>query len=279
MTAKNIVDKKISKKGIHMKKLILSMISAALASILVISVSAAAHTETTPYNWYCKHKTDGKQPDLDYLLSFTEKSAYFIDRRHGNLDDSEKVVYLTFDAGYENGNVERILDVLKEENVPAAFFILENLTVQNPDLVRRMAAEGHLVCNHTAKHKNMTAVTDKDEFAAELSRMAEAYKACTGQDIAPYYRPPEGAFTELNLKQAKELGYKTIFWSFAYADWDNGSQMSGDAAMNKILSCLHNGEVMLLHPTSKTNADIMKTLISELKSRGFTFGTLDELTA
>ena len=262
-----------------MKKLIISMISAALVLTTAISAFAAAHTETTSYNWYCKHKTDGTQPSLDYLLSFTEKSAYFIDRRHANLDDDKKVIYLTFDAGYENGNVERILDVLKEESVPAAFFILENLTVQNPDLVRRMEDEGHLVCNHTAKHKNMTAVTDKDEFAAELSRMAEAYKSCTGQDIAPYYRPPEGAFTELNLKQAADLGYKTIFWSFAYADWDNGSQMSKDAAMNKILSCLHNGEVMLLHPTSKTNADIMKDLITELKSRGFTFGTLDELTA
>lgn len=223
-------------------------------------------------NWYCKHNKDGSRPPIPPEMSYIEEhNGYF-------LGEDEKVIYLTFDAGYENGNVEKILDVLKAEEVPAAFFILENLAVRNTDLVKRMAEEGHTVCNHTAKHKDMTKMTSKDDFASELTAMENIYKEKTGYDMAKFYRPPEGKLNEQNLAWADELGYKTIMWSFAYADWDNGNQMSAEKATAKLLEGTHNGEVLLLHPTSSTNAEILGRLIGEWKSMGYRFGTLCELT-
>ena len=203
--------------------------------------------------------------------------GYYVDKKHGD-ECSERVIYLTFDAGYENGNIGRILDTLKEKGVPAAFFILANLVKTNTELVKRMVDEGHIVCNHTASHRDMTKLSD-DEFAAELARMEKLYSDLTGHEIAKYYRPPEGKFSEANLKKAKELGYKTIFWSFAYADWDNNKQPDPERAIKLIIDNAHNGEIMLLHPTSKTNADILGRVIDELRAQGYSFGSLDQLTA
>ncbi|MBQ7929427.1 MAG: polysaccharide deacetylase family protein, partial [Clostridia bacterium] len=165
---------------------------------------------------------------------------------------------------------------LKEENVPAAFFVLENLVTRNTDLVKRMAEEGHLVCNHTARHGDMSAAS-KEEFTRELETMERVYRDTTGSEIARYYRPPEGKFSRDNLMWAEEMGYRTVFWSCAYADWDNGRQMEPDAAKEKLLSGTHNGEVLLLHPTSSTNAAILADLIREWRDMGYRFGTLDEL--
>lgn len=232
------------------------------------------HSETTPYNWYCKKNCDHTQPPLPSEFSFIEKyGGYYIDK-----DPKGKVIYLTFDAGYENGNVEKILDVLKKHEVPAAFFILDNLIYRNTDLVKRMANEGHIVANHTKNHPDMTKIEDKDKFAKQLSDLSDLYKEKIGLEMPKYYRPPEGRFSEQNLKYASELGYKTIFWSFAYADWDNNNQINPDKALKKVLDHTHNGEVMLLHPTSSTNAAIIDELISKLKEDGYRFGTLDELT-
>ena len=237
----------------------------------------ASHSETAAYNWYCKHTKDHTQPPLDYLLTFTKDcGAYYVDTKHSEWEDEEKVIYLTFDAGYENGNVEKILDVLKKEEVCGAFFILENLTKRNPDLVRRMQDEGHLVCNHTATHKDMTTVTDKDSFLEELHRLERDCEEI-GVTCAKYYRPPEGRFSEQNLKYAMDAGYKTVFWSFAYVDWDNNSQMPADATIKKVCEGTHNGEVILLHPTSSTNAEILDDLIAAWREEGFRFGSLDEL--
>ena len=231
------------------------------------------------YGWYCVRNKDHLQPRLDSQISFIEEyNGYYVDRRH-NDTSKDKVIYLTFDAGYENGNVEMILDALREENVPAAFFVLENLVTKNPDLILRMVNEGHLVCNHTAKHPDVTKFTRIEEFKAELERLENAYKSITGQEMKKYFRPPEGKFSMQSMKFASELGYKTIFWSFAYADWDNNSQPSVESAKAKIFDNVHNGEIMLLHPTSKTNATIMKDVIRQLKTEGYRFGTLDELTA
>ena len=210
-------------------------------------------------------------------MTFIENyNGYYVDKVHGD-DSEEKVIYLTFDAGYENGNVERILNVLKTENVKAAFFVLENLIQKNGSLIKRMVDEGHLVCNHTSKHLDVTKCNTVDEFREELEYLESEFKELTGMDMPKYFRPPEGKFSETSMRFASELGYKTVFWSFAYADWDNSSQMSASAAKQKILSNIHNGEIMLLHPTSKTNADILGEVISELRTQGFRFGTLDEL--
>lgn len=246
--------------------------------LCIISLCSLSVSAEESYNWYCVRNKEHLQPRLDSNMSFIEEyDGYYVDRDHSNLSE-DKVIYLTFDAGYENGNIEKILNVLKSENVPAAFFVLENLIVKNPELILRMDAEGHTVCNHTSKHGDITKYKDINEFKKELESLESQYKALTGKDMKKYFRPPEGKFSRQSMQFACELGYKTIFWSFAYADWDNNKQMSADAAKDKIFSNVHNGEIMLLHPTSATNASIIKDVILELKAQGYRFGTLDELT-
>lgn len=258
-----------------MKKTVLFFI---LFAILLASFAISVGAQAVRYQWYCKHVKDHAQPPLDARLSFIEKcNAYYIDRYHTDANAEDKVIYLTFDAGYENGNVAKILDVLRQENVPAAFFILQNLIYKNADLVKRMRDEGHIVCNHTARHKDMSNVNN-DAFLAELHELETIYTERIGGEMARYYRPPEGVFSQENLICAAENGYKTIFWSFAYPDWDNNKQMNVEKAKNIILDNLHNGEVMLLHPTSDTNAEILADIIREAHALGYRFGTLDELT-
>lgn len=238
----------------------------------------AADNPKAELHWYCKRNAEHLQPKADEALRMVERyDGFYVDHRHGDRD-RDKVVYLTFDAGYENGNVEKIMNVLKEESVPAAFFILGNLIRRNKSLVERMQNEGHLVCNHTMHHHNMTKVSSLREFERELSSLEHLYRETFGSDMARYYRPPEGTFSEETMRYAKELGYKTIFWSIAYADWDNDRQPSREEAKRKVLDNLHNGAVILLHPTSSTNAAIMQDLIREIKSEGYRFGTLHELT-
>ena len=250
-----------------------------IASLCIISLcSPKIFAADQVYSWYCVRNKEHKQPKADSQMSFVEKyGGYYVDRRY-NENSEEKVIYLTFDAGYENGNVSKILDVLKEENVSAAFFVLDNLITRNKELIIRMADEGHLVCNHTSKHLDVTKCKTIDEFRSELNLLENNYEMATGRKMPKYFRPPEGKFSQKSMEYAAQLGYKTIFWSFAYADWDNSSQMSYDAAKEKIMSNLHNGEIMLLHPTSATNAAILGDIIRELKTQGYRFGTLDDLT-
>ncbi len=224
------------------------------------------------YNWYCKHAKDHARPAAESSLSFVfENGGAYLGK-----DSEEKVIYLTFDAGYENGNIEKILDVLKAHNACGAFFVLENIISRNPELIKRMAAEGHLVCNHTARHKDMTKMNDTD-FRAELTKLEDILREKTGVECAKFYRPPEGRFSEANLKTALDMGYKTVFWSLAYADWDNDKQPDPEKAKQLLLANTHNGAVILLHPTSKTNADILDSLLTEWENQGYRFGTVDEL--
>ncbi len=245
---------------------------AVLLIIGIIALIIPVHAEN--HHWYCMHAKEHARPHVSPELSYIERyDAYYI-----SPNETDQVIYLTFDAGYENGNVEKILDVLKEKQVPAAFFILSHLVNKNTALVTRMFEEGHLVCNHTAKHKDMSEITEMTAFDSELKALETICLEKTGREMAHYYRPPEGKFSETNLKHAKELGYRTIFWSFAYADWDNQKQMSKEAAKQKILDNIHPGEVMLLHPTSATNAAVLGEVIDQCREMGYRFGTLDELT-
>ena len=245
-------------------------------SILCNSCVYAA--QDTVYSWYCKRNNEHKQPTVDSSMQFIDQyGGYYVDKNHGD-DSEDKVIYLTFDAGYENGNISKILDTLKAENVSGAFFILGHLINSHPELILRMVNEGHTVANHTKSHKDMTIPSDFEEFKAELEGLEALYLNVTGVNLSRYYRPPEGKFDERSLKYATDMGYKTIFWSLAYADWDNNNQMAQDKAMKKILDNIHNGAVILLHPTSETNAAILKDLITTLRSQGYRFGTLDELT-
>lgn len=231
--------------------------------------------DRTPYNWYCKNNDTHTPPTLDSGMCFIEKyGGYYLDKK---ATDNDPVIYLTFDAGYENGNVEKILDTLDRHGVKGCFFILENLVRRAPELVKRMAEEGHAVCNHTATHPDMSEITDLSVFGAQLVRLEKAYTELTGREMEKIYRPPQGRFSEENLAFAEKLGYKTLFWSFAYADWDNKKQPDPEWALEKILSHLHNGEVMLLHPTSSTNAAILDRLLTEIKGQGYRIGEIGEL--
>lgn len=250
----------------------------AVSVVLLFSFTILSVYADGGQGWYCVRNKEHKQPIAPSELQYVEKyNGYYIDHKYGD-DNEEKVIYLTFDAGYENGNVEKILDVMKQKDVHGAFFILGNLITKNTELVLRMANEGHLVCNHTDTHIDMTKKADKDSFRQELETLENKYRKYVGKDMSKYFRPPEGRFNEQMMKSADLLGYKTIFWSFAYADWDNNSQMSAESAKQKILDNIHNGAVILLHPTSKTNAQILGEVIDELRAQGYRFGTLDELT-
>lgn len=255
-----------------MKKICTGFFCFALTICLILPTFAAGGE----YHWYCKRQKNHKQALCDSEMRFVEDlDGYYIDHRHTEESD-DKVVYLTFDAGYENGNVEKILNTLRDTGTPGAFFILSHFAKANPELVRRMAAEGHLVCNHTASHKNLSHA-GKEQIAGELSALEAACEEATGVKVAPYFRPPEGSFSKEMLENVKSLGYKTVFWSFAYADWDNGKQPAPDKALKLVLDNVHNGAVLLLHPTSATNAAILGRLIEALKAAGYRFGTLEEL--
>lgn len=245
-------------------------------SILFISFAFPAGAEQC-YHWYLKrHK--GTRPTFPKEADQIKKyDAYYIDDSVSD-NDSNKVLYLTFDAGYENGNIAKILDVLKEENVPAAFFLLDNIILKNTDLVLRMFEEGHTVCNHTKNHKDLS-LASSDEITRNLTALEMLCEEKTGYNMSKYFRYPEGNYSESSLKSVQNIGYKTIFWSFAYDDWDNRRQMDAKKAFNKIIDGTHNGAVILLHPTSKTNADIMRDLIVKWREMGYSFGTLDMLTS
>ena len=191
----------------------------------------------------------------------------------------EKVIYLTFDAGYDNGNTAPILDALQQHGAPAAFFVVGSFIERHPDLVRRMADEGHLVGNHTWSHPDMSQIASEEAFAEELRKVEEAYEAVTGQALPRYYRPPRGIYSEDNLRLAKKLGYRTVFWSLAYVDWLQDSQPTAEQAFSKLLGRVHPGAVVLLHSTSATNAAILDELLSRWEAMGYRFGRLEELFA
>lgn len=192
-------------------------------------------------------------------------------------DPHEKVIYLTFDAGYENGCTEEILEVLEDHNVKAAFFLVGSYIKRNADLVRDMVEDGHIVGNHTMNHPDMSKIADFDSFQAELTAVEDIFSEVTGKELPKFYRPPQGVYSEENLKMAKKLGYKTVFWSLAYQDWNNDAQPTKAQAFQKLLPRTHNGAVVLLHSTSKTNAVILDDLLTAWEQAGYRFGTIDEL--
>ena len=223
-------------------------------------------------NWGLSFQTEGEPPVGNATIEeLAEYNAYYAK------DTDEKIIYLTLDAGYENGNTAPILDALKKHNAPACFFVVGNFIDTAPELVKRMAAEGHIVGNHTLHHPDMSGIADKSAFAAELNGLEEKYTALTGQPMQKFYRPPQGKFSEENLRQAQELGYTTVFWSLAYVDWYTDNQPTDEQAFSKLLPRIHNGAIVLLHSTSETNARILDELLTKWEEAGYTFGALTEL--
>ena len=257
-----------------MRKRDLMILLLALAVAITVAIGVFSGSALETGSWGLSFRQEGAAPignaGVDQLKRY---DAAYIG------DTSQKVLYLTFDAGYENGCTEKILDTLKKHQVSAAFFLVGNYIQRNADLVRRMVEEGHTVGNHTMHHYDMSKISDKETFAKELRDLEALYKETTGQELPKYYRPPQGIYSEENLKMAQELGYKTVFWSLAYVDWNNDAQPTAGEAFAKLLPRTHSGAVVLLHSTSKTNAEILDELLTKWEEEGYRFGTLDELFA
>lgn len=228
---------------------------------------------TKENSWCYQVRKDGMPPEQNpQLASLLEKyNGYSLG------DTNKKEIYLTFDQGYENGYTNKILDVLKANDVKANFFVVKPYLTSNSEIVKRMVDEGHLVANHSVNHPSMAKVTDESKFKAEFEGVENSFKELTGKDMPKFFRPPMGKYSEQSLDYTQRLGYKTIFWSFAYYDWVPDKQPTHEAAKKTIMERTHNGCIALLHSVSKTNSEILDDVIKEWKSRGFELKTLDQL--
>lgn len=236
------------------------------------TASIGSVIESAEGNWGLSFQEEGRTPVGNATAEELKKyDAYYADPA------GDKVIYLTFDAGFENGNTPAILDALKKHNAPATFFVVGTYITSNADLVNRMLSEGHTVGNHTYSHPDMSQIADRESFEKELKDVENAYKEATGEDMKKFYRPPQGKYSESNLQMAKELGYSTFFWSLAYVDWYQDNQPSREEAFDKLLGRIHPGAIVLLHSTSKTNAEILDELLTKWEEMGYTFQSLDQL--
>lgn len=246
----------------------------ALAVIVGAGISGheAVMTSATGMDWGLSFNTENGIPSGNASAEELKKySARYLG------DTSQKKIWLTFDAGYENGYTESILDTLKKHNVKAVFFLVGNYISTSPDTVKRMINEGHLVGNHTMNHPDMSSISNEESFRKEIEGLEAVYKETTGKELTKLYRPPQGKFSTENLKLAQKYGYTTVFWSLAYADWDNDSQPSREQAFDKLIPRIHDGAIVLLHSTSKTNCGILDELLSKWEDMGYSFGSPKEL--
>ena len=262
----------MSKKVSHIT---LCVAGVALSALLVgaYMLSSPLAITTANHEWGLSFQTDNAPPvpnlNAEQLLPY---NSYYYDVT------APKKLYITFDAGYENGNTASLLDTLKKHNVPAAFFVVGTYIKENPELIKRMSDEGHIVGNHTYHHPNMTK-KGRAEFEKELLDLEAVFTETTGKPMQKFYRPPEGKFSDENLEWANALGYKTVFWSLAYVDWKLDDQPSHEKAFSKLIPRTHDGAVVLLHTTSSTNTQILDELLTSWEDMGYTFGSIAELGA
>lgn len=225
---------------------------------------------TQKIEWGIKRNDNHNQPDLG------SRNKNLIDEYNGiamGNKDSKKV-YLTFDNGYEAGYMPKILEVLKQNDVKACFFITAHYVNSQPELVKKMIDEGHTIGNHTVNHKSMPTLTN-DEIKKEVMDLHTAIYNKFDYEMK-YIRPPKGELSESSIAYCNSLGYTTVMWSFAYDDWDENKQGREEYGKKKILDNIHNGAVILLHGTSKDNANILDYCIKQIKDMGYTFSSLDE---
>ncbi|MDD6207203.1 MAG: delta-lactam-biosynthetic de-N-acetylase [Clostridiales bacterium] len=252
---------------------VLMYLAGAGTAMKVNEMKGATLETSTGENWGLGFGAEGQTPTgTKTAEELKTMDAYYVG------DTTEKVLYLTFDAGYENGNTGKILDALKKHHAPATFFVVGNYLETSPDLVQRIVAEGHTVGNHTYHHRDMSAISDKSAFESEMTSVEEKFKEITGQDMIKYYRPPQGKYNENNLKMAKEMGYHTFFWSLAYVDWEENNQPTKEEAFKKLLTRVHPGAIVLLHSTSSTNGEILDELLKKWEEMGYSFKSLSEIT-
>lgn len=243
-----------------------------LAAYIRTSFSPQTFPTAAEGNWGLSFQQDGEPPVANASFEELKKyNAYYAE------NTTEKKLYLTFDAGFENGNTPAILDALKKHDVKATFFVVGTYIKDNPDLVRRIHEEGHIIGNHTYHHPDMSQIATKESFEKELSDVESQYKEVVGEEMTKFYRPPQGKYNESNLQMAKDLGYHTFFWSLAYVDWYENNQPSKEEAFQKLLGRIHPGAIVLLHSTSKTNADILDELLTKWEEMGYEFASLETL--
>lgn len=234
--------------------------------------SQVARTAASADNWGLSFQQEGQPPVGNASAEELAKyDACYIG------DTAKKTLYITFDAGYENGHTAAILDALKKHNVQAAFFVVGHYLDTAPELVKRMVDEGHVVGNHTYHHPDMSTIRDEAAFHQELEDTEALYKEIVGANMPKLYRPPQGKYSVENLKIAQKLGYKTLLWSLAYVDWIQDKQPSAQQAFDKLIPRTHNGAVVLLHSTSSTNAQILDELLTRWEQAGYTFGRISDL--
>lgn len=236
------------------------------------SFLSAAVPTSSEGNWGLSFQTDGDPPVGNATFDELKKFDAFYAQ-----DTGEKVIYLTFDAGYENGNTPAILEALTKHQAPATFFVVGTLLESNPELIKQILAAGNTIGNHTWHHKDMSQISTMESFSEEIQTVEKLYRQITGQEISRFYRPPQGKYSEANLKMAQDLGYHTFFWSLAYVDWYQDSQPSHKEAFEKLLGRIHPGAIVLLHSTSSTNAEILDELLTKWEEMGYHFASLDDL--
>lgn len=260
-------------------KIIFSILIIAIFSICTFYLSNnqeqtiqtnATGLSNTKIGWGIKRNNNNEQPDVG------SKNKSILEQNNGIClgNKDKKVIYLTFDEGYEAGYTPKILEVLKQNEVKATFFITAHYLNTQEELVKQMLEEGHIVGNHTVNHKSMPDLTD-DKVNTEIMNLHKAIYEKFAYEMK-YIRPPMGEFSERTLSITKSLGYKTVMWSFAYKDWDENNQSNEESAKKMVISNLHNGEIMLLHGNSKTNTNILDSLIKEIKNKGYEIKSLDE---
>lgn len=266
------------KNSFFLRFLLLMVTAFILGSMLGVFTGQIPRSQETSSaaqstGWGLSFQEEGKRPagnaSIDDLKQY---NAYYAS------DTDQKIIYLTFDAGYENGNTPAILDALKKHQAPAVFFVVGNFIKDNPDLIRRILADDHIIGNHTMTHPDLPQISSMDAFQKELQDVEELYTSLTGEAMTKFYRPPRGIYSTENLSMAKELGYSTFFWSLAYVDWIQDQQPSREEAFQKLLTRIHPGAIVLLHNTSSTNAEILDELLTRWEEMGYEFHSLKELT-
>ena len=261
-----------SAKEILKMKIFKRLRSAAACAAAALMLSGFASAERI--DWYFTPSKDGSRPVVvggKYGDLLEKSNAIYL------APEGEKRIYLTFDAGYDNGNVGKIIDALVKHDAPATFFILPGIIRNSPETVRKMIDNGFTIGNHSTHHGDMSRYADAESFKAELEGVEKLFYEFSGTEMSKFFRPPEGAFSPRMLELCAETGYIPVFWSHAYADWDNSAQPDPERSLQRLTSSLHDGMVLLLHPTSATNAAILDGFLTKAEEMGYSFGSLDEL--
>ncbi|MFY0546187.1 delta-lactam-biosynthetic de-N-acetylase [Brevibacillus sp. H7] len=250
-----------------------AILTAVVLLISLLPVHAGTANQDVSYHFGFKKSKNGQPASID------QEGFKPIIEKHGAVflgDTTRKELYLTFDNGYENGYTKNVLDTLKEKKVPAIFFVTGHYVKDQPELVKRMAEEGHLIGNHSWSHPDMTRITN-ERIREELEKVKELVAQVSEQKDMRYLRPPRGIFSDRSLAVSKKLGYTNVFWSIAYKDWETHSQKGWKYAYDSVMKQLHPGAVILLHAVSRDNAEALGAIIDDARKQGYEFKSLDQM--